>query len=329
MVIDHPHVGSASVEGTLLPLETYLPKGFMSVQRENGLGKSFDSYWYNGHCWALPIDAAAQVAAFRKDLCQEYHWEIPDDMRNLEQAAKALPQGVWIAVPLCPTDCWCVFLSVCGLYADGDFFSTRGVDVSVGEWALDQMHSWKPFLYPNSYEMNAIQMLEHLGGQPDIIYAPYVFGYSNYARKGWRNNQVYFGHSPGCEPSRHTTLLGGAGLAISAKTSYLTECLEFMQFVLSEESQKGLYFQEQGQPAHLGAWMNPALNEQCAYFFSETLDTLKQAYMRPRFPGFNQFQEKAAAYLHHNLLAAQKPRDTIMEINKMYQNIVDGTIPAH
>jgi multiple sugar transport system substrate-binding protein len=326
IVMDHPYVGNASVNGLLLPLEAHLPERFMRLQGKESIGKSFESYWYNGHCWALPIDAAAQVAAYRTDLVERYNWEIPDNMLKVKQAAADLPEGIFMGIPLCATDCWCVFLSICSLYAGRDFFSEQGINMVTGEWALDQLHSWKSFLYPGSFGMNPIQMFEHMSSHHDIVYTPYVFGYNNYSRKGWRNEYIRFCHSPVCRPHLNRTLLGGAGLAVSAKTGHRDECLEFIQFILSTERQKGLYFREQGQPAHLSAWLDPLNDALCTGFFSDTLPTMEHAYMRPRHPGFNRFQEEAANYLHSRLLYPERPRDTIRKLNLMYQNLVDGAL---
>ena len=68
MVIDHPHVGAIVEEGCLSAFDDYLPRDVLLKLEAETVGKSFQSYAYAGHQWALPIDAAAQVQAIRPDL---------------------------------------------------------------------------------------------------------------------------------------------------------------------------------------------------------------------------------------------------------------------
>jgi multiple sugar transport system substrate-binding protein len=334
VVIDHPYVGSAAADKLLLPLDEHLPAAFMKIQEDQSLGPCFESYRYAGHHWALPIDAAAQVAAFRDDLIDAIKWTPPAVITELAQAAARLPEGKKMGVPLCPTDIWCVFLSLCALYSDGSFFSEKGIDTTTGEWALDQILSWKTFLFSGSFSMNPIQMLEHMAAHDDLVYIPYTFGYTNYARKEWRQELIHFCDSPGHGRSYSAPLLGGAGLAIAAQTEYPQECLEWMQFILSQEMQNGLYFQQQGQPAHLSAWLDKANDAACSGFFSGTMHTMQHAYVRPRHEGFNRFQEAAASHIHQAATAwmttgAIEIKGAVRKLNEMYKNILHGEIPAY
>src|SRR5690348_14521702 len=56
--MDHPHVGDAVASNCLLPF-AHLPDEYV--------GPSLESYKMNGVYWAIPIDAACQVAAFHGD----------------------------------------------------------------------------------------------------------------------------------------------------------------------------------------------------------------------------------------------------------------------
>ncbi|HEY4207557.1 MAG TPA: extracellular solute-binding protein [Puia sp.] len=320
VVIDHPYVGSAAANRLLAPLDEYTE--LMEQQRRESVGPAFDSYWYDGHCWSLPVDAAAQVAAWRKDLVDVLGWARPSAILDMARAAAELPDGKWMAVPLCPTDIWCVFLSLSALFSDGCFFTERGVDPAVGEWALAQIQSWKAFLHRDSLGMNPIQALEHMASKDEIVYLPYTFGYTNYSRPGWRSRLVHFGESPRHAGARPCTLMGGAGISISATTAYPNECLEFIRYVLSPEIQKGIYFHEQGQPAHISSWLDPSNDAACSGFFSATLNTMRNAYVRPRPRGFNQFQERAAGHIHEAVVKDRPPKDAVMELNALYQNFV-------
>lgn len=320
ILIDHPYMGEAASNDLLVPVDTFLDKSFMDFQESQSVGPSFSSYGYNGHWWALPIDAAAQVAAYRKDIIDLLDWKLPRDLKQLAEAASKLPVSYKIGVPLCATDIWCVFLSLCAQYAGEAVFNEDGVDAETGAWALDQIRSWKGFLYKDSFQMNPIQMMEHMSVADDIVYIPFTFGYTNYARKKWQKNRIHFADVPGSGPGKKSSVLGGAGLAISARTKEIDECLSFMQFILAGDIQKTAYYQNGGQPAHLDAWLDKDNNEDCSGFFSDTLSTMEHAYVRPRRKGFNRFQETAAALVHS---AAQEngPTFTIMEkINKLFKS---------
>src|SRR4051812_46160273 len=56
IVLDHPWIGAAAERGCLLPLDEWLSSLFLDDQASRSVGKSYESYVYNGHLWALPID---------------------------------------------------------------------------------------------------------------------------------------------------------------------------------------------------------------------------------------------------------------------------------
>ena len=68
LVIDHPWVGTAARFGYTLPLDQHLSSYFLEDQRMHSTGGSHESYHYDGHQWALAIDAAAPAASYRADL---------------------------------------------------------------------------------------------------------------------------------------------------------------------------------------------------------------------------------------------------------------------
>src|SRR5260370_11720801 len=68
LIIDHPWVGIAAATGAVLPLDQYLPAEYLKDQAENSVGYSHQSYYYEGHQWALAIDAATPVASYRPGL---------------------------------------------------------------------------------------------------------------------------------------------------------------------------------------------------------------------------------------------------------------------
>ena len=67
VVIDHPHVGQITAEGCLAPLDTPGREADLAALATGSVGASFTSYTWKGRQWALPIDAATQVQAWRAD----------------------------------------------------------------------------------------------------------------------------------------------------------------------------------------------------------------------------------------------------------------------
>ena len=71
IVIDYPHVGEVAAKGLLAQLDIlYYDKQLINLRNET-VGLSCDSYKINNHQWALPIDAATQVAVRRHDLIEK------------------------------------------------------------------------------------------------------------------------------------------------------------------------------------------------------------------------------------------------------------------
>lgn len=67
MVIDHPHVGQVAHSGELLALDGLGRDDELDTLAAQSVGASHSSYEIDGRQWALAIDAATPVAAFRPD----------------------------------------------------------------------------------------------------------------------------------------------------------------------------------------------------------------------------------------------------------------------
>ncbi len=101
IVIDHPHVGQITRENCLLPLDVPDRREAIEILRHQSVGLSLESYRYAGRLWALPIDAATQVQAWRPRSHQSAGHRLgPGDAacahrpRAVSDAAAAFPDGV-------------------------------------------------------------------------------------------------------------------------------------------------------------------------------------------------------------------------------------------
>lgn len=326
LIIDHPHMGTVVAGDILLPLDEHLSETFLENQQNQSVGPSYESYHYSSHQWALPIDAAAQVAAYREDLVQKMtDWCTPVDLQDMQHLFKQLTPGA-VAIPLCPTDCWCTFLSLCAQHGGPDCFTGKGVDTLTGIWAFNCLLEWKPFLHRESLEMNPVNLLDRMSESDEIVYAPFVFGYSNYGRACATGKRILFVNAPGYKKGKRSSLLGGAGIGVSAGSRQHELCLRFIEFLTSPSIQSGLYYSSGGQPAHLLAWHDLKNDVDSGGFFSQTLGTLQSAYIRPRYNSFPIFQEAAGDLLHRALTQGQSAAETIQLVNEQFKSTLHASI---
>jgi multiple sugar transport system substrate-binding protein len=212
-------------------------------------------------------------------------------------------------------------LTLCAQDGGRDFIQDIHIDEKVGSKALDELKYHLEFLHPESINWNPIQVLDTMSREEKIIYAPFLFGYTNYARTGYSKNTINFTNSPKGANRDISTILGGVGLAISGNCKVLPLALAFLKYVTHEKTQKGIYTSNGGQPANLRAWKSKNNNELCNGFFMDTMETMDLAYVRPRHPGWNRFQEQGSDLLHHGI-QKNTPSDTLMKVlNQLYQSI--------
>ncbi|MFI3289194.1 MAG: extracellular solute-binding protein [Rikenellaceae bacterium] len=292
IMIDHPHIGISHAESLLQPLETLLPEELLADQKENSVGQSYASYTWEGHQYALPLDAAAQVSAYRKDLLEA----LPTTWGEVLALAKENPEKV--AIPFVPVHAYSSFYTLCSHFSEGIVWSD-GSDLSeeAGVKALEILTELLAVANKESKDMDPINMLDKMCQGNEIIYSPLVYGYSNYARKGYAKYVVNFGDMPRHESQQSPkgSMIGGVGLALSTKCQEREAAIAFMKFVAPAEAQMGLLFDAGGQPGHKKAWEDGRVNELSNNFFAGTLETLMLGSMRPRFAGYVDFQAEAGS----------------------------------
>jgi multiple sugar transport system substrate-binding protein len=300
IVLDHPAIGEAVARGCLVPLDDHVEGSFIEEQDAGSVGASAESYRWNGHVWALAIDAAAQVAAYRPDLLERCGVELPrtwDDVEALGDRARSM--GSTIAFPAIPVDAVLAFLAVCRTLGEEPCRTPdHVVGRDVGGLALGLMGRVVAASHPESISWNPPRMLERMSTTDEVVYAPLAFGYSNYARPGFRPNVVRVGPGP-CGPDgvpRGT--LGGAGLAVSARRPNVEPAVSYACFTADPITQRTAYAEAGGQPGHRSAWTDPSVNASSSSFFADTLATLDAAYLRPRYDGVLGFQEAGGELIH-------------------------------
>lgn len=83
VVIDYPSVGDIAESKMYVPIDEVLSKKELELIQRISIGKTYESYSYNGHLWALPIDAATQVSAYREDMFKKLSLRVPKTWRQV------------------------------------------------------------------------------------------------------------------------------------------------------------------------------------------------------------------------------------------------------
>ncbi|MEV0838519.1 extracellular solute-binding protein [Actinocatenispora sera] len=341
IAVDHPHVGQAAATGAFLPLDGALPAGVLDAQRAGSVGPSFASYTWQGRQWALPMDAAAQVSAYRPDL-------LPAPPRRWDEALELLRDGaVTGLLPANPTHLWSSFLSLCHQHASlaagpavsggsgpsggpgvvdaagpdsrPDWWPADGIEPDVAAGALTQLRAVLAVADPASLDSDPIQVLDEMATGDRIGYAPLIFGYVNYARPTAGRRLVRFADAPSASGAPVGTMLGGVGLAVSARCADPDAALRFAAAVVDPAFQAGGYASAGGQPGHRAAWTDPAVNAASTDFFVATLSTLDRSFLRGRDAGYPAFQRAAGEALHAGIRRGDGDREILAAIRQRWQ----------
>jgi multiple sugar transport system substrate-binding protein len=320
LVIDHPWVGSASAGGVLVNLAGNLPAVFLNDTSAHSAGKSYPSYEYLGGLWAIPIDAAAPVSCFRPDLLEKHGAATPENWKDMI----ALGRKGLVCCSSIPLDVYCNFLNLCasagvGLFPD----ETEVVDRSAGIEALERLRELAAVVPAAFFAINPIGACELMTATDDYAYCPFIYGYSNYARPGYARKVLAFSTTvvveSGVTPS---TMLGGTGLAVSAVSENRHTAIEYLKFVANPATQRGIYFQSGGQPAHRSAWLDPDVNRAASGYFSATLPSLDAAFVRPRYAGYVHFQDRAGLPIHSFLRNGGSTGAVLDQLNALYRESI-------
>lgn len=322
LIIDHPWVGCAAATKCVLPLDEYLSKNYLDNQLKDSVGYSHLSYYYDGHQWALAVDAATPVASYRPDLFEKNDTTVPGIWAEVISLAK---RGK-LAIPSIPIDLLMHFYMFCCAHGN-DPFSTEEevIDRETGLKALNSMKELWSLVNKKMFDCNPIAIAELMTLTDDYWYCPFAYGYSNYSRRGYARSLLKYTNIVGFEsghPFRST--LGGTGLAVSSFTKNKEWAIRFAEWVVSSEIQSTLYVQNGGQPGHRSAWISEEVNRNCNDFFSNTLYTTDKAYLRPRYNEYLHFQDHAGVPLQKYLLYGGSPGKVLEEMNTLYQNSKRG-----
>ncbi|WP_194768089.1 extracellular solute-binding protein [Tamlana sp. I1] len=315
LIIDHPWAGFAARTGVIIPLNEHLPKSFLDDQAANSVGKSHESYCFDGYQSALAIDAATPVAASRPDLLNKLGKTLPKTWADLIALAK---DGL-VAIPGIPQDTLMSFYMICCTHGE-DVALTKDYFVSedIGLQALDILRDLGQYIDASCYDMNPIKVYEAMTRSDKFAYSPFAYGYTNYSKRGYATHVLKFHDTVTLEGQHLITTLGGTGLAISSNSKHKETALAYAEYVASPKTQKTVFFDYGGQPGHREAWLDTTNNFNALDYFKDTLPTLDRAFLRPRYHGHMYFQDNAGAPIREFMKNGGHAKSLLDSLNTLY-----------
>ena len=291
VVLDHPHVGEAVAADCLVPLEDLFEAGEITAWRAAVMGRCLDSYHYAGRHWALPLDAATQVMAWRKDRL--------DAPPALWDEVVRLSQTGGVVLSLSGPHAALTFQSICAAHgappaADGETF----MEPTAGRAAWNLLSRLAAYSPPALRPLNPIGLLEHMSRHEDVAVCPLVYGYVNYASDG----ALGFADAPRVAADGPVgSMLGGTGIGVSRRCAVTPQLLDHLRWLMADATQRGFIPDHEGQPALKAAWRDPGVNARWGDFYARTYATLDGASLRPRHDGAIAFQTAASQRIRAGL----------------------------
>jgi len=295
LVLDHPHVTSASQAGALVPI-TNLDECYV--------GCTLESYQWDGAQWAVPIDAACHVTAYREDAATT----LPRTWDELILAG----DEIRVALPLAGVHSLMALLTLTASQGVSMSDPIAWIDSSATARSLRLLKRLCQGKAAQGLDWNPIQALEALAdGLCD--YVPLTFGYAH-----WQQRNVRFSPIPSWDEKHESrAVLGGAGMAVSAHSDQQELAMRFAKFCGNARVQSELWAGEGGQPAHSMAW--DALGKTNP-FYRDTRECIQSAFLRPRHLAWNQFQSQAGSAIEKWLrLPTSSSEEVIGDLQTMWK----------
>jgi multiple sugar transport system substrate-binding protein len=316
LVIDHPHVPVAAEEGLFAALDGVGHDDELAVLATQSVGRSHESYQHLGHQWGLATDAAAQVSAYRPDLLAEPPRDWP---AVLELAREG--RVLWPAKPID------AFSSLVTVSANAGAIPMSGGGLFLPEQdalaALDVLHELAALVPAENLSWNPIQVADALASGHRYAYSPLLFGYTNYSREGFRANRLQYIDIPSGPLGVSGSLLGGAGIAVSARSRVRDEAIAHAFWLASAPVQSRAYFDGGGQPGNAVAWDDDRTNAETLDFFRGTRATLEGAYLRPRTATYIELQDRASPLVTAALAREITDAQCIRQLNDLTARLLE------
>ncbi len=290
IILDHPFMGDATAGGALLNLQEHLDAVDLAALQESYIGLSFKSYEYAGGLWALPIDAASQVAVCRPDLLDEA-------MPATFDEAIAFGQRGGLGLSMANPHAFMNYLGIAScLGADISGKGERLLPQDIAVQALSILRQLARHIPDAAFNWSSIDLLEAMAQSDDVTYCPFVFSFNSYAQApAAERHRLRYCDSP-TNTENAATVLGGTGLAVSSSTRDVGAAVKAALHLVTEGPQIRMA-EAGGQPAHRSVWSPTAKKTINGTFFDECRTMQENAVLRPRWPGYIKLQNFAGQLL--------------------------------
>lgn len=299
IILDHPFAGDIAGTTCLAPLESLvtgdLGHGFV--------GPSLASYRYDGHIWALPVDAACQVAVGRPDLLDRLDRPAPsgwDEMLDL--GAKARAAELSLAIGLKGVHSLMTFFTLCANLGrpcaiDPDL---PFVDGATARGALDAIRALLAHCPPQALDWNSIALHDAMAAQDDLVFCPAVYCYATYAESDMRRPLRFFDLPGLAGAGPRGSTIGGAGIGVSAHCAHMEAALDYVRYLMEPPTQRG-FAENHGQPAAVSVWEDAQIDARFGGCYTATRATIEAAWVRPRYAGYLRFQAAGGELIERHL----------------------------
>lgn len=321
LVLDHPHLGDALAADSIRPLDELFDAARIDRWSTAAVGPSIASYRMHDRLWALPLDAATQVSARRRDM-------VADAPATWDDALALAERGL-IATSLAGPH---AFLSLCSIAVSLGDDPGRGARLSgrdtplfdrdIALPALDLLTRLSANAPEGTAELNPIGLLDRMRDRGDIGCIPLVYGYVNYS-----SPPLAFGDAPTHDGVIGSTV-GGTGIAVTRRSEPSAALLTHLSELMSDELQSGFIPQHDGQPGLRTAWTDPQVDAAAHGFYSGTLATMEAAWVRPRVAGYIPFQNAASAIVRAAVAGERTPESALDEIDERFATLTDRPFQA-
>jgi multiple sugar transport system substrate-binding protein len=299
IILDHPFCGDIVRTQALLALDELVTP---ALERAF-IGPSLATYRYDGRIWALPVDAACQVAVARPDLLATLDRQAPADWPALLQLGEAVRRkGQKLAIGLRGVHGLMTFFTLCANL--GRPCATEPeqalVDRDTARQALDAIQALLAYCPPEALDWNSIDLHDAMVAREDLVFCPAVYCYATYAEADIVH-PLRFSNLPGLigAGSRGSTI-GGAGVGVSARTAEREAAFTYLRYLMESETQKA-FAAHHGQPARIDSWEDETIAARFGGCYRDTRATMEGCWIRPRYAGYLAFQAEGGALVERHL----------------------------
>ena len=316
IVLDHPFCGDIAASRCLMPLDQLL-----AGSDDLFVGPSLATYRYDGHIWALPIDAACQTAVSRPDLLCRIADDLPttwDEAIRLGEAA--CRKELRLAVAYKGVHALMTFFTLCANLGRpcGTHPGEMLVDRAIAAEALGIMRALLSVCPAAVLDWNSIDVHDAMAASDWLAYCPAVYCYTTYAEADM-GRPLRFHDLPGvARPDPRGSTIGGTGLGISACCREPEAALAYAGFLLDAATQKG-FAAHHGQPARVEAWADPAIDRRFGNALSAVRRTIDSCWIRPRYPGYLAFQRRGGELVEEHLRGTISEASLIDALEALHQ----------